>query len=221
MLIFSETPASNSYNCKKVIDCIELYSKLTGEKVIYEKDLKGVFNYSENLEINKENIELVLSKLLEMSGLARVKIDKNLSRIINARDIRYTPVPQLNGDKDIIPNTSDYYLVSFTMKHVEDASDIVRNFRPFMTRYGRILDIRRSNTILITDTGANINRLKDLIKILDVPISSEKLKAEQERRKLRDQIRLEEAKSCHEAKEKFLNNVAREQSRKRTSSSNN
>ena len=44
-----------------------------------------------------------------------------------------------------------------------------------MSRYGRIIDIKQTNTIIISDTGANIARLEKLIKFLDVPGFEESL----------------------------------------------
>jgi general secretion pathway protein D len=56
-----------------------------------------------------------------------------------------------------------------------DAAEIARNFRPFMSRYGRIIDLKQTNTIIISDTGTNIHRLEKLIKFLDVPGFEESL----------------------------------------------
>jgi general secretion pathway protein D len=60
------------------------------------------------------------------------------------------------------------------LKHVS-AAEIARNFRPFMSRYGRIIDIKQTNTIIIADTGSNINRLAKMVKFLDVPGHEETL----------------------------------------------
>ena len=38
-----------------------------------------------------------------------------------------------------------------------------------MTRYGRIIDVPQTNTVIIQDTGTNVNRLASLIKFIDVP----------------------------------------------------
>ena len=44
-----------------------------------------------------------------------------------------------------------------------------------MSRYGRIIDIKQTNTVIISDTGDNISRLEKLIKFLDVPGFEESL----------------------------------------------
>jgi general secretion pathway protein D len=64
-----------------------------------------------------------------------------------------------------------------------------------MSRYGRILEIKQTNTVIIQETGSNVNRLVRLIKFVDVPGHEEGLQiikvknsSAQEISKLLDQI---------------------------------
>ena len=64
-----------------------------------------------------------------------------------------------------------------------------------MTRYGRIIEIPETNTVLIQDSGVNVNRLTSLIKFIDIPGYEETLQiipvkhsSAQELAKLLDQI---------------------------------
>lgn len=52
------------------------------------------------------------------------------------------------------------------LKYVE-SYDIARNLRPFITRYGRVIDEKNANTIILADTGKNIHRIHKLIEKLD------------------------------------------------------
>ena len=87
-------------------------------------------------------------------------------KIMNIRDIRYVPTKIYTGS--YTPDTERHVMKVISLKNV-DANEISRNFRPFMSRYGRIIDIKQTNTVIISDTGANISRLEKLIKFLDVP----------------------------------------------------
>jgi general secretion pathway protein D len=71
-------------------------------------------------------------------------------------------------------NTENYVMRIITLKNVSSA-EIARNFRQFMSQNGRIIEIRQTNTVILQDTGANINRLVRLIKFLDVPGFEESL----------------------------------------------
>ncbi len=148
-------------------DIVEVTKKmqaLTGINLILEKDIKGKVSISAPSPITVGDAWKAYLVALNMSGLALVKTGE-FYRIINARDIRYTPTKIYTGE--YVPNVENYMMKIIALKHV-DASEIVRNFRPFMTRYGRILDIKQTNTIIVTDTGTNINRLMKLVKFLDV-----------------------------------------------------
>lgn len=113
-------------------------------------------------------------------------------KIVNNRDIRYTPTKVYTGN--YTPNTDNYAMRILPLKNI-DAKEVVRSFRPFMSRYGRIMPLEQTNTILIQDTGSNINRLVSLIKFTDVPGFEESLQiipvkhtSAQEIAKLLDQI---------------------------------
>ena len=113
-------------------------------------------------------------------------------KIVNNRDIRYTPTKVYTGN--YTPDTDNYAMRILPLKNI-DAKEVVRSFRPFMSRYGRIMPLEQTNTILIQDTGSNINRLVRLIKFTDVPGFEESLQiipventSAQEIAKLLDQI---------------------------------
>ncbi len=147
-----------------ILKITEKMQALTGINLILDKDVKGKVSISAKTPITVGDAWKAYLTALNMAGLALVKTGA-FYRIINARDIRYTPTKIYTGE--YVPNVENYMMKIIALKHV-DANEIVRNFRPFMTRYGRILDIKQTNTIIVTDTGTNINRLMKLVKFLDV-----------------------------------------------------
>ncbi len=147
-----------------ILKITEKMQELTGINLILDKDVKGKVSISAKTPITVGDAWKAYLTALNMAGLALVKTGA-FYRIINARDIRYTPTKIYTGE--YVPNVENYMMKIISLKHV-DANEIVRNFRPFMTRYGRILDIKQTNTIIVTDTGTNINRLMKLVKFLDV-----------------------------------------------------
>ncbi len=198
-LLFSQkTTNLSGQTCSKILDCLKIYSNLTGKKFLFDKNIKGEISFSDNLKLTKQNSEVLISEILSMAGLAKAQVNKNLWKVITARDIRYTPTALIDGYNDEIPQNTDYIQALFKLKNKDIAHEIVRNFRPFMTRYGRILDIKRSNSIIITDTGYNIARLKKLITFLDIPeepLSSEELKNQEEEEEFHRQLALLKAKN--------------------------
>lgn len=117
-------------------------------------------------QVKKDQMENYISILLSQSGNAVVRMpDSNFMQVISARDIRYTPLPIYKSRNDI-PKNDNQAQFSYTLKHI-DASEMSRNMRPFMSRYGRIIDIKHANALHITDTGNNLRKLADIVLSLD------------------------------------------------------
>lgn len=138
--------------------------KLTGINLILDKDVKGKVSIIAPTPITVGDAWKAYLAALNMAGYSLVKTGA-FYKVINARDIRYTPTKIYTGN--YTPDTENYVMRVISLKHVS-AAEIARNFRPFMSRYGRIIDIKQTNTIIIADTGSNINRLAKMVKFLDV-----------------------------------------------------
>lgn len=145
--------------------------KLTGINLILDKDVKGKVSITAPTPITVGDAWKAYLAALNMAGYTLVKSGA-FYKIINARDVRYVPTEIYTGS--YTPDTESHMMKVLSLKNV-DAGEISRNFRPFMSRYGRIIDIKQTNTIIISDTGSNIARLERLIKFLDVPGHDESL----------------------------------------------
>lgn len=154
-----------------ILELTKHMQKLTGINLILDKDVKGKVSIMAPSPITVGDAWKAYLAALNMAGYTLVKSGE-FYKVINARDVRYVPTAIYTGS--YTPDTEAHVMKILALKNV-DASEISRNFRPFMSRYGRIIDIKQTNTIIISDTGANINRLERLIKFLDVPGFEESL----------------------------------------------
>jgi general secretion pathway protein D len=147
-----------------IMEITKHMQKLTGINLILDKDVKGKVSIIAPTPITVGDAWKAYLAALNMAGYSLVKTGA-FYKVINARDIRYTPTKIYTGN--YTPDTENYVMRVISLKHVS-AAEIARNFRPFMSRYGRIIDIKQTNTIIIADTGSNINRLAKMVKFLDV-----------------------------------------------------
>ncbi|HLT22794.1 MAG TPA: type II secretion system secretin GspD [Bacteriovoracaceae bacterium] len=148
-----------------IMEITKHMQKLTGINLILDKDVKGKVSIIAPTPITVGDAWKAYLAALNMAGYSLVKSGA-FYKVINAREIRYTPTKIYTGN--YTPDTENYVMRVISLKHVS-AAEIARNFRPFMSRYGRIIDIKQTNTIIIADTGSNINRLAKMVKFLDVP----------------------------------------------------
>lgn len=190
------TQAHASNPCKNLTACINHISALTGDQYIYVKmPDKADTKLTENFKITKENANDILAELLNLNGFTKIKEPNGHWKIVNAREVRYLAVPSLTYGKDTIPNNYDYYLTTIKLKNKYLAPEIARNFRPFMSRFGRIIDIRKSGVIIISDTGINTNRLIELTKQLDYKPTEDDIKEYEDNEKNKMTINMLKAKA--------------------------
>lgn len=154
-----------------IMELTRFMQDLTGINLILDKDVKGKVSITAPTPITVGDAWRAYLAALNMAGFTLVESGK-FYKIINARDVRYVPTKIYTGA--YTPTTEAHVMKVLALKNV-DAAEISRNFRPFMSRYGRIIDIKQTNTIIISDTGTNIVRLEKLIKFLDVPGFEESL----------------------------------------------
>ena len=179
-----------------LIKYVEKVSKLTGQKYVYGKSLKGSITLTSNYKLTKDNADSTLSLILNENGYTRVPLQEDNSyRIINARDVRYTPTKIYIAGKDTLPNNDDYLMLIIDLKEV-NSTEITRSFRPFMSRYGRIIDIKQKNRIIIQDTAKNARRMLTLTKSIDIPLTSKEREKNKERMKHKQELAKLNAKNC-------------------------
>lgn len=146
--------------------------KLTGINLILDgKGLKGKISIMAPTPITVGDAWKAYLTALEINGFTLIK-SGSFYKIVQTRDIRYTPTKIYTGN--YTPDTDNYVMRILPLKNI-DSTEVTRSFRPFMTRFGRIIDIKQTNTIIVQDTGSNINRLVRLIKFIDVPGYEESL----------------------------------------------
>jgi len=203
LTITSASSFAASKKCSELQSCIELASKLTNKKYIMDRDVKGKINFTENFKITKENADSFISHALYMAGYTRVPFNKNEWSIINARDVRYQAVPSYQYGKDTIPETFDYISTTIKLKNPHIASELSRNFRPFMSRYGRTIDLKSPGVISINDTGKNVHRLIKLVYQIDHKPREDELEKIEEDKKRWNKLNLIKAKNCTHTKEEL------------------
>ena len=154
-----------------IIDLTKHMQKLTGLNLILDKDIKGKISISSPTPITIGDAWKAYLQALSINGYSLVKTGAFYT-IVNNRDIRYSPTTMYTGT--YTPNTENYVMQIIPLKHV-NSREVANSFRPFMSRYGRIIEIKQTNTVIVQETGTHINRLMKLIKFIDIPGHEESL----------------------------------------------
>lgn len=147
-------------------DLVQDYARLKSLNLQLDSKLDKNVHLWGPLSVKKNNIDLFVTSLLAKHGKT-ILIDEALKQlnVISSRDVRYSAVKVYKNIEDV-PHNYHYAQLILKLKHIT-TDRIARNMRPFLSRYGRVVDNNLSNQVTLSDTGVNIKMLYGLIKRLD------------------------------------------------------
>ena len=125
-------------------------------------------------ELTDEEKILAIETILEMNGIHLEPYGEKFCRALPRKDVRKDGIPLLKDpDSELRDSTRVVSLmVPFKNISVEEGQKALEGFK---SSSGLLLVYERINSILITDTEANINRMREIIRMIDVetPITEE------------------------------------------------
>src|SRR5262245_61223176 len=121
-----------------------------------------------------EDIFPVLLTILDVNGLAAVK-SGSVYRIIAKQGAPQTPTPTIIGDQIDPGLPGDQVITLITPLKWVAALDAVNLLRPFVPQQAALTANRDTNLLVITDVAANVRRLLDIVKLVDVDVASSEL----------------------------------------------
>jgi general secretion pathway protein D len=147
-----------------ILDIAKSLGKLTGKNFILDKDVKGRVTIISNSPITVADAWKAFLTALDMTGFALIP-SGNYIRIARQRDARDKQLKTYTGD--YAPDSDALITRVFPLKYI-DAENITRVLRSFMPSSSRIIPHDQTNTVIVTDTGANITKISRMLEILDI-----------------------------------------------------
>jgi general secretion pathway protein D len=121
-------------------------------------------------KVSSDEVFGVLLTILDVNGLAAVRTG-NLYRIIPREGVPQTPVKTVVGREISSALPPDEVLTQVVPLQFINAQDAVALLRPFVPAQGAVAAHRETNLLLLTDTVANVRRLLDMVKLIDVEVA--------------------------------------------------
>lgn len=138
---------------------------------IVDSRVKGRVNFRSIAPVAKEDVLPLMEVILRLNGIGIVE-ESGLYRIVPISDISKEPAPVGVGrEAEKVQITGKAMVQVVPVRYIQ-SSELMRVLSPFLSTSAVIIDIPKSNHIIIADTDANIKRLLQLVEIFD----NEKLK---------------------------------------------
>ncbi len=138
---------------------------------IIDPQVKGRVNFRSVAPVPIEDVLPLMEVILRLNGIGVVE-ESGLYRIIPISDISKEPAPVVIGRNPDEVQITGKALLQVVPIYFIQSSEMVRILTPFLSKNAVIVDVPKSNYIIIVDTDANVKRLLQLVDVLD----SEQLK---------------------------------------------
>lgn len=190
--------SSFSSKCPDLASCIKAVSEITGQKYIFDSSVKGKVEATSNMEINRDNAELLLTKALHFNGYTRVPLGyQDAYQIAQIRDARDGPLPEVKARADKaprFPNVWDLYKLVYKVGHPDALTGMKHMAKNSLPQDAKITYSEINNTLIIISAAPELMNVYRILKELDKEPSPELLKAWAEREKESKQNKQDQGK---------------------------
>ncbi|RJP25168.1 MAG: type II secretion system protein GspD [Candidatus Abyssobacteria bacterium SURF_5] len=159
---------SINFDNASILEVIDVMSRVTGENFIIDPAVKGTVTVIAPKRVERDEAFGVFLSILEMNGFSLVRIG-NIYKVVPSRTATQKSIPVHSGRESRDVSEVDKVITQLIPIKYSDAQAIVSVITPLISRDANITAYPNTNTIIITDTAANIKRLIQIIEEVDVP----------------------------------------------------
>ncbi|MGH7334461.1 MAG: type II secretion system secretin GspD [Candidatus Rokuibacteriota bacterium] len=153
---------------------IQAASEIVGFNYVLAPDVRGKVTVQTAGRIPQEDVFGVLLAILEVHGFTAVK-SGNLYKMIRIEGARERAVPTIVGAMPDTARADDEVITQIVTVRYASATDLTTLLRPMISARGSLAAHRETNVLIVTDTAANIRRLLDVIRLVDVEVALDEL----------------------------------------------
>ncbi|MFS4460274.1 type II secretion system secretin GspD [Bdellovibrio sp. HCB2-146] len=168
---FPETIESFDFPNVEITDLIKAIGELTGKNFIIDPGVRGKITITAPSKITVAEAYKAFLSALAINGFTIVPSGSFL-KVKSARNAQRDNIETFSGA--YYPNTDQMITRIIHLKHIS-AAQVNRDLRILPSKDGEMNIYEPTNSIIISDYGANIDRVMKIISQLDVPGFEEQL----------------------------------------------
>ena len=156
-----------------ILDMLQL---ITGRYILRPENLPAVKITFDSMEVlTKRETLSALESLLAMNGIGITKIDSKFFKAVPATNMNVHVPIWLDGPASSLKPSQRIYFKMFHLQYAP-ANEVREQLNPFSTpNVGSLLVFEKANSILVTDSLLNLQRMEKILLTLDRPINKEDL----------------------------------------------
>jgi len=149
---------------------LQFYSELTGRTMIKSPGINATITIKGQTRLTVAEAMQALDAILAMNNVALVPMGEKFFKVVQPTAIRQEgmPIDRLPPEAPF-QETDELISQILTLKHVEIA-EVQPVIQTLIHGYGKIQPLESANSLLITDTSSNLQRIMEILEILDQPV---------------------------------------------------
>ncbi|WP_321389151.1 type II secretion system secretin GspD [uncultured Desulfuromusa sp.] len=166
--IAGELEVTLDFQNVELIDMIGTISELTGKNFVYDESVRGKVSIVSPKPVSVSEAYRLFSTVLRVKGFTIVPSGE-VNKIISIRSAKEENLPIGSGK-----NLGEQFITRIIELKNLDAKVVVDTIlRPLMPKTSHVVAYEPTNTVVITDSAANIKRLVEILTTLDKSWDSE------------------------------------------------
>lgn len=164
---------SLSFEDAPIEQAVELYREWTGRTIIKQADLSARITLK-GRQLTQDEAKQAIETVLAMNNIALVPMGEKFLKVVPIANARQEGMEIKPFDPEKKYTESDTLITQVIPLRYVVFADVQPLIQHLVHGYGKIIEMARINSVLITDTSANIARIIELISMVDQP--AEKIK---------------------------------------------
>jgi general secretion pathway protein D len=165
---------SLNYPNADITDVIAAIAAATKKNFLYDDRVRGTVTVLSTECIGADEAYRVFESILQVKGFTTVEGPGGILKIIPVRDAKESPIDTVPGEERV-PNR-DLYITRLIPLRFIKADAIANALRPLVSKDANMVEYLPTNTIILTDSAANVRRLLTIIEQIDVETYQEQIK---------------------------------------------
>ena len=160
---------SLSFEDAPLEQAVELYREWTGRTIIRQADLSAKITLK-GRQLTQDEAKQAIETVLSMNGVALVPMGDKFLKVVPIAAARQEgmEIKPFDPEKKYVP--ADQLITQVVPLRYVIFADVQPLIQHLVHGYGKIIEMTRINSVLITDTSANIARIVELITMVDQPV---------------------------------------------------
>lgn len=154
-------------------DLVKFVSNIMGKNFIFDDNVvKGKATILSPKSLTRDEVFRVFESVLNYYGFSVVQTPEAI-KIVKSADAKTLAIESLDPAK--VMNLPPEERVATLVQPLEylDSNTMVGIMRPLMSRDAYLVSVPATNSLIMIDTAANLQRLKKLVAELDIPVSKQ------------------------------------------------